>query len=179
MFAPYFQLTDEERSQCEAIFRKYDRDGRGSISILDSLRVLTEMGYTPTEADLSQLLSVTLRSLRVAIALKKFELKAREAFDAFDKDGDGVIGRQDLRRTLRRLGLTPSDPELDMMFTAAGATGREITRGCFVELLADVLSDDLKQSVVLANVDANAKAGERGNPTTRAELGRGGVKRRC
>jgi len=67
----------------------------------------------------------------------------REAFNVFDKNGDGSIGTKELGFVMKNLGLNPTDEELKQMVAEVDSDGNgEIDFDEFVAMMVKKLEDD-------------------------------------
>jgi len=66
----------------------------------------------------------------------------REAFDIFDKDGDGFITRKDLQRVLCLLGQKPTDAQLEKMFREVDVDGMgRVEFPQFLDMMKETVND--------------------------------------
>ncbi|VDO07308.1 unnamed protein product [Rodentolepis nana] len=67
----------------------------------------------------------------------------REAFNLFDKDGDGSITIEELRSVMRSLGLSPTEAELEDIINEGDIDGnRTIDFSEFLTLMAKNMKED-------------------------------------
>ena len=89
------------------------------------------------------------------------EQELKEAFNLFDKDGDGTISAKELVVVMRSIGIQPSEEDVQaMMNEIVPDNDGEIEYPGFVELLAKMLSetadkDELQEA--FSNFDKGAK----------------------
>jgi|LauGreDrversion4_2_1035121.scaffolds.fasta_scaffold59424_1 calmodulin len=70
------------------------------------------------------------------------EQELKEAFNLFDKDGDGTISAKELVVVMRSIGIQPSEEDVQaMMNEIVPDNDGEIEYPGFVELLAKMLSE--------------------------------------
>lgn len=133
------QLTEEQIAEYYEAFRAFDTDGDGSISIQDLGTVMMALGQNPTNQELKEMthayadpesngeelidfpdfLSLVARTVKETDSHEEL----REAFKAFDKNGDDIIDADELRKAMSNLGEQLSDAEIDEMIRAADKDG--------------------------------------------------------
>lgn len=90
---------------------------------------------------------------------KEQEAEYREAFNMFDKDGNGNISAEELRQVLKEMGAEPSDSELKIMMQQVDTDGNgEIEFEEFCEMMAMIPHDkdrDLRVAFETFDKDGN------------------------
>ncbi|KAF5354329.1 hypothetical protein D9756_007226 [Leucocoprinus leucothites] len=118
-------------------------DGDGTISPQEITSFLRGFGQNPTNAQLDAIMRnldadkngsidfeefvdlMAARSKATGSALDE-ESDLREAFKVFDKDGNGTINAEELRLTMRNIGVNLTDEELDLMMKEADEDGNGV-----------------------------------------------------
>merc|ERR1719174_279536 len=112
-------LNEEERDEFESVFNKFDQDGSGCISTDEMQRVLTYMGFQPSEEMFYQLVTqadsdesgeIDVSEFLVAMRIySEMQLEQfRPVFEKFDKDGSGSIDTNELYQAVKNLGYFPT-----------------------------------------------------------------------
>eukprot|EP01125_Pyxidicula_operculata_P022046 TRINITY_DN8844_c0_g1_i1.p1 TRINITY_DN8844_c0_g1~~TRINITY_DN8844_c0_g1_i1.p1 ORF type:complete len:183 (+),score=17.61 TRINITY_DN8844_c0_g1_i1:24-572(+) len=79
----------------------------------------------------------------------------QDAFDKFDTQRTGAIGREELRKLLEKLGHRPTDDEIkEMLSVDPSAKGEHITFHGFCRLMSTQMSEDEKVSELKEVFDA-------------------------
>ncbi|TFK60937.1 calmodulin [Pluteus cervinus] len=128
------QLTQEQIQEYKEAFSLFDKNGDGKVTASELGSVLRSLGKNYSEAEiLSQLKSVDadhngtieFPEFLQLVAAKGApgDTEIREAFKAFDKDGDGKITKSELKLMMASLGETITDLELDEMIKEADVDG--------------------------------------------------------
>jgi len=131
--------THHHKYSLEDVFRFLDKDGNGSIDKREMTVGLRAMGLNPTDAEVDSLIrtSDTIRPdgrlqldefRNMVHTYKKSHPDPRQemitAFRVFDRNGDGVIDKNELRQALTTLGFSKlSNHEVDQLFRAADTDG--------------------------------------------------------
>ncbi|TFK68284.1 calmodulin mutant SYNCAM64A [Pluteus cervinus] len=128
------QLSPEQIAEYKEAFSLFDKNGDGKITTVELGLVFESLGQPLSETELAfRLNSVDLDHNGTLEFPEFLQLVAssedlgdgdlREAFKAFDKDGDGKISRVELKQMMISLGETITDDELEEMIKAADADG--------------------------------------------------------
>lgn len=126
---------DVKHQDYKMAFKLLDKDGDGTLSLLELQEVFTNLNFKFTEGELKRMVAtidknkdgqIDLDEFMVMMRRKVFnssskyslsyEDELKEAFDVFDKDGNGKITAQELADTMKALGenLTQGDIEFMM-----------------------------------------------------------------
>merc|ERR1712020_831352 len=110
----------------------FDKNGDGTITSEEMSKVMTALGQTHTEAELTDMMkSVDLDGDGMIdfpefLVLMERQMKEvpteqaiRDAFRVFDKDNDGFISSSELKQFLTNLGQKFTDEEVDEMMKEA------------------------------------------------------------
>lgn len=129
-------LTEEKISEFREAFEIFDKDKDGYITIKELGEIMKNLGQTPTEAELQDMINEVDVDGNGNIDFKEFlGLMARkmrdtdteeeliEAFKVFDRDGNGLISAQELKHVMLSLGEKITDEEVDEMIKEADIDG--------------------------------------------------------
>jgi len=126
---------DIKHQDYKMAFKLLDKDGDGTLSLVELQEVFTNLNFKFTENELKKMVATIDKNKDGQIDLDEFMIMMRrkvsnssskyslsyedelkEAFDVFDKDGNGKITAQELADTMKALGenLTPEDIEFMM-----------------------------------------------------------------
>jgi len=125
-------MADQEYNLIK-VFKFFDEDGSGSIDKRELVRGLQALGCNPTEAEIDALIEEAdsrlnpngrLEFTEFSDIIEKHrrtreqEVEALvEAFRIFDRNGDGVIDKEELREALTTLGFSKlTNEEVDELF---------------------------------------------------------------
>ncbi|CAM9174501.1 unnamed protein product [Choristocarpus tenellus] len=125
-------LTEEEREEYQESFNIFDKNGDGTIDQNELRVVLRSLGYSPTSRQLEEMISKVDENKDGVLTFDEFvnmmlagdvetdrEMEIKEAFNFFDKNGDGEITPEELAQTMRGLGDTLSDEEIALLVKEA------------------------------------------------------------
>jgi len=125
-------LTEEQVAEFRTAFSLFDKDGDGTITAKELGIVMRSLGQNPTEPELNDMMDevdtdgngfIDFHEFLVLMAKKMKESESDqelfEVFLAFDKDGDQLVSREELRRAIERVGEYISEEELDELFADA------------------------------------------------------------
>ena len=129
-------LTEENISEFREAFELFDKDKDGFITIQELGEIMKNLGQTPNEAELQDMISEVDIDGNGNIDFKEFlGLMARkmkdtdtdeelnEAFRVFDRDGNGFITAQELKHVMINLGEKIEDTEVEEMIKEADIDG--------------------------------------------------------
>ena len=129
-------LTEEQVNEFREAFNLYDKDGDGTITILELGSIIRSLGQTPTDTELQDLIneidldksgtidfSEFLMMMSKKVTYVNSETELIEAFKIFDKDGNGFITSQELRHVMTHLGEKITEDEADVMIKEADLDG--------------------------------------------------------
>jgi calcium-binding protein CML len=121
------------RDEIADVWRRFDQDGDGSISMRELANVMTQLGCTPREDELKRMIQQVDEDGDGRIGWQEFskmmdsqfreldkqEQKMRRAFDYFDLKKDQYIDKDELYTVMNRLGDALTLGEADEMIRAA------------------------------------------------------------
>ncbi|EPS69688.1 hypothetical protein M569_05080, partial [Genlisea aurea] len=125
---------EEEEDELEQVFKKFDADGDGKISVSDLSAILKSLGSTASKCDAASVMSELDVDGDGFIDLKEFKAfhcrgggdgkkELKEAFDLYDKDKNGKISAAELHSTLRSLGEKCSMKDCRKMISSVDVDG--------------------------------------------------------
>ncbi|KAI8393446.1 uncharacterized protein BYT42DRAFT_6636 [Radiomyces spectabilis] len=112
-------LSSQKRQELKEMFTSFDKNGDGKLSPSELEKMLQFTGiqtndvpsmlknvHTDSEGNLSfeEFAKLMRPTLSDPIRLSAKQLELKEAFDAFDRDGDGVINAAELKLMMQELG---------------------------------------------------------------------------
>jgi calmodulin len=129
-------LTEDKIAEFREAFEIFDKDKDGYITIKELGEIMKNLGQSPTEAELQDMINEVDVDGNGNIDFKEFlGLMARkmrdtdteeeliEAFKVFDRDGNGLISAQELKHVMISLGEKITDEEVDEMVKEADIDG--------------------------------------------------------
>jgi len=128
------QLTEEQLNEMRDAFNVFDKDKGGTISIDELHNVLDSLSHKATNEEIQAMISQVDVNNDGEISFDEFvqmmthidvpfDEEMRQAFDVFDKDGDGYISREELRSILEQLQQTITEEEFNDMMEEADKDG--------------------------------------------------------
>ncbi|KGG50401.1 calmodulin [Mitosporidium daphniae] len=133
------QLSEEQIAELKEAFSLFDKNNDGRITIQELGRVMHALGQHPSESEISDMLNevdadgdgtidffefLTMMARKVKDVDAEAELK--EAFDVFDKNGDGFISSEELALVLKNLGEPASGADVARMIKDADLDGNNL-----------------------------------------------------
>lgn len=108
----------------EETFAKVDKDSNGVITDDEMRELLSTLGIKPDSKMASEAMRTLDRQRTGQVTREEFrkwyhaseariQIEARNIFDQFDDDKDGFIGREELGQVLKRMGISPTEDDLD------------------------------------------------------------------
>ena len=123
------QLTEEQISEFKDVFSLFDKNGDNTIQAKQLGTVMRALGHNPTDAEIQDMIQqdddvINFNRFKQIMANKMKddtnEEELREAFRAFDRDGQGRISAAELKHVMTSLGEKLKDEEVDDLFSEAG-----------------------------------------------------------
>ena len=129
-------LTEDKIAEFKEAFEIFDKDRDGFITIKELGEIMKNLGQTPTDAELQDLINEVDVDGNGNIDFKEFlGLMARkmrdtdteeeliEAFKVFDRDSNGLISAQELKHVMTSLVEKVTDEEVEEMIREADIAG--------------------------------------------------------
>ncbi|KAE9402549.1 hypothetical protein BT96DRAFT_964719 [Gymnopus androsaceus JB14] len=130
------QLFVEQINEFKEAFSLFDKDGDGTITTLELGTVMRSLGQNPTDAELHDMINEVDADGNGTIDFNEFldmmakkfqsadsEEEIRQAFQVFDKDGNGSISAAELKHVMESLGEKLTDKEVEAMISEADLDG--------------------------------------------------------
>jgi len=121
----------ESNEEMKTIFKLFDTDNNGSITVDELRDAMKQQGLNPTNEDLKRMISDVDLNGNGMVEFDEFCLmmsnKTRRlddgdgidiAFQIFDSNKDGHISEQELKNCMKKLGIVCSDAEIREMMDA-------------------------------------------------------------
>ncbi|XP_022081065.1 calmodulin-like [Acanthaster planci] len=121
-------LTEQQVAEIREAFKRFDTNGDNTIDSKELATVMKSLGHNPTEAQLQATMQevdldgngrIEFSEFRKMMArrmrLKSTEQKIRDAFNVFDKNGDGYISAEELNEVMLNLGEKLTEAEINAM----------------------------------------------------------------
>lgn len=126
------RLTERQIAECQDVFSMFDKDGDGTIDADELGLVMRSLGQDPSEAEVRMLIEVVDVDKNGTIEFEEFcammadrnervdpDVELDTVFKAIDKDGDGVVTIDDLRKTVAAMNwgseTAPSERDMQQM----------------------------------------------------------------
>ncbi|PSC74754.1 Calmodulin [Micractinium conductrix] len=155
----------------------FDKDGSGSIDMVELRGVLKSLGQYPTPVELADLLQRMDANGNGVVDFDEFAeamlgqakdeeteqqlREVQEVFALFDADGSGLLSVGELQRALRILGVRLSRPEAELLMQEVDADGD-----------GEISCDELLQYVLSLDEEGDVEAGTAGGGAGAPEGGR-------
>ena len=130
------EMTSEQIAEFQEAFNMFDKDRDGVITTKELGTVMRALGQNPTNAELADMISQADKDDSGTIDFPEFlammapllrdrsgEENLADPFRVFDKDGNGVISREELREVMLNLGEKLTEEEVDEMLREADVDG--------------------------------------------------------
>ncbi|XP_030534903.1 neo-calmodulin-like [Rhodamnia argentea] len=129
-------LTKQQIDEFQEAFCLLDKDGDGSITIKELATAIKSLDQHPTEEELQSMINEAdtdghgtiefgefLNLMARKIKETEIEEELKEAFRVIDKDQDGYISLNELKRVMINLGEKSTEEELEEMMREADLDG--------------------------------------------------------
>ncbi|CAF3584481.1 unnamed protein product [Rotaria sp. Silwood1] len=127
-----YGFSEEQIAVFEESFALLDKDGDGNISHHEIRSLMNSLGYTPSEEDISSVISKIdidgdgtvdfdefLIMMRRRKSTGESDTELQQVFNVFDKNKDGFIDKDELYDMLLRLGENITDNDVTEMIEEA------------------------------------------------------------
>ena len=129
-------MTAEKEAEYREAFALFDKNGDGTITVVELGTVMRNLGNNPTDSELQDMINevdadgngtlefdefCNLMARQMKETNQEYELKQR--FKLFDKDGNGLIDREELRDVMQQLGEKLSEEDIEEMIQDADKNG--------------------------------------------------------
>ncbi|XP_063715392.1 neo-calmodulin-like [Symsagittifera roscoffensis] len=165
-------LTPQQVDEFRQHFRIFDKDGDGTISTAELGTVMRNLGQTPTEEELHDMINEVDKDGNGEIDFEEFlEMMAgkmhaptiddeiQEAFKIFDRQSKGYITKNDIRNVMCRMPDIMKESELEMFLHVVDTDRKgKITFEAFADamkLSIDDLRDKADRKISIANQRSN------------------------
>ncbi|CAD5114902.1 DgyrCDS3936 [Dimorphilus gyrociliatus] len=131
-------LSEEQIAELKVAFDMFDKDGDGCVTVEELKTVMRSLGQNPTDRDIDEMTNGNIKHGDGNIDFVQFiemlanfsassngtsEEEIREAFKAFDKDGNGFISADEISSIMSKLGEHLSENEIKEMIEMADTDG--------------------------------------------------------
>ncbi|XP_050539789.1 calmodulin-beta-like [Daktulosphaira vitifoliae] len=131
-----FGLTEDQVAEFKEAFMLFDKDHDGKITEAELGVVMRSLGQRPTQSDLRGMVNEVDQDGNGSIEFNEFllmmarklkvsdgEEEMHHAFNVFDKNGDGFITFDELKRVMFSIGERLTDEEIEDMIKEADLNG--------------------------------------------------------
>ncbi|XP_063683013.1 calmodulin-A-like isoform X2 [Bolinopsis microptera] len=146
------KISDFQVNMFRDIFNMYDKDGNNTIDCSELKLILEELGYECSTEEVLQVISKFDLNTTGTIDFNEFlsligdwmsndENQIRDAFEVFDKEGNGYLSLEQLKRALTTYGEAFTDNEAEEFFKEIDVDGDgTITADEFIQYIKGVNS---------------------------------------
>lgn len=130
------KLSDAELAELKDIFAMFDKDNSGSIDVNELESMVSSLGISATKEDLNDMIAEADIDKSGTIEFDEFKTligphfqKEKppedyiDAFNFFDKDGDGFISRSELRNIMNTVDSKLAESDIEDMIKEADING--------------------------------------------------------
>ena len=124
--------VDEDKAEAQETFNFFDKDHDGKISLDEFRNVVMLLCDTATDEQITEMLKevdlngdgeIDFEEFYAAVKKESTPEGIEEAFVHFDKNKDGFISAEELRRTMEQMGERVSKEEIDAIIEKADLNG--------------------------------------------------------
>ena len=129
-------MSPEQMAEYREAFALFDKNGDGCISVVELGTVMRNIGQNPTDSELRDMINEVDVDGNGTLEFEEFcnlmarqmkdsnqENELEERFKLFDRDGNGLIDRDELQQVMRQLGEKLTDDEIEEMIQEADRNG--------------------------------------------------------
>lgn len=129
-------MTDKIIEDFREVFQLFDRNGDGTIDVKELSVVMKSLGQSPTDQELKDMVNSVdvdasasvdfeefLQMISKKLASVDVQEEIKDAFREFDRDGNGVISRDELRIAITTMGEKVDEREINALIQAADVNG--------------------------------------------------------
>ena len=126
------ELTEKDIADFWDAFKLVDEDNNGEISVKELGLILQTLGQNPSRKELEEMIATVDKNGNMEIDFGEFlelmsekmkdtdaENEMVESFMVFDRDGNGLIGEEELKQTMLGLGIKVGNKEIAAMLAHA------------------------------------------------------------
>ena len=128
--------TEEQLAEFKEAFGLFDKNGDGTISETELKKIMDSLGKKLTTAEVHTMMLHVDTNKNGTIDFQEFlqlmerkttagdkESELRDAFNLFDKNGDGFISAEELKSVMKSVGENMGDTEVEQMIKEADLDG--------------------------------------------------------
>jgi len=129
-------MSELQRMEFKQAFQEFDKDGSGTISTKELLPVMRSMGQNPTEDEVLNLVieydvngdgtidfDEFMEMMKKQAEHQDNSAELKEAFKIFDRDGNGYIDAEELKKVVTQYGARLSLEEAEELLNEADLDG--------------------------------------------------------
>jgi len=123
------KLTTKQIQDFNVLFKTYDKNGNGTIDIIELQTALVKLGYTFSPENLETIIHIVdenkdgVLNFQEFLGLYDFLEYLKTLFDTADDDKDGNISRDELKNLLERANYKFSDKQIELFYKMCDEDG--------------------------------------------------------